>query len=75
MSRAADRLEPFTPHADEAELEDLRARLAAARLPEHETVRGTGPERWAQGVPLDVLAEVLEHWRTVSRSNPRSVET
>ena len=64
MSRTADRLEPFTPHADEAELEDLRARLAAARLPEHETVRGTGPERWTQGVPLDVLAEVLEHWRT-----------
>lgn len=64
MSRTDLRLEPFTPHADEAELEDLRARLAAARLPEREPVRGTGPERWEQGVPLDVLTEVLEHWRT-----------
>jgi pimeloyl-ACP methyl ester carboxylesterase len=64
MSRAAARVEPFTPRTDEAELEDLRARLAAARLPERETVRGTGPERWAQGVPLADLAELLEHWRT-----------
>ncbi|MCZ4327311.1 epoxide hydrolase family protein [Brachybacterium paraconglomeratum] len=64
MTCTDDRIEPFTPHTEEAELEDLRARLAVARLPERETVRGTGPERWAQGVPLDVLAEVLEHWRT-----------
>lgn len=64
MTRDVDPIEPFTPHADEAELEHLRARLAAARLPERETVRGTGPERWAQGVPLADLTEVLEHWRT-----------
>lgn len=64
MTRTTDRIEPFTPHADEAELEDLRSRLAAARLPERETVRGTGPERWAQGVPLDALTELLDHWRT-----------
>lgn len=64
MNRAADRCEPFMPHTEEAELEDLRSRLAAARLPEQETVRGTGPGGWAQGVPLADLTELLEHWRT-----------
>ncbi|MEJ6543091.1 epoxide hydrolase [Brachybacterium paraconglomeratum] len=64
MTRTTGRIEPFTPYADEAELQDLRSRLAAARLPERETVRGTGPERWAQGVPLDALTELLDHWRT-----------
>ncbi|NEE28954.1 epoxide hydrolase 1, partial [Streptomyces sp. SID7982] len=48
------------------DLDDLRARLAAARLPEAETVRGAppGPRRWDQGVPLADLADVVEYWRT-----------
>nr|WP_128806233.1 epoxide hydrolase family protein [Streptomyces sp. Termitarium-T10T-6] len=53
-------------HATDADLADLRARLAAARLPEAETVRGAppGPRRWDQGVPLADLADVVEYWRT-----------
>ncbi|MEU3711186.1 epoxide hydrolase family protein [Streptomyces catenulae] len=52
--------------ATEADLDDLRARLAAARLPEAETVHpaARGRRRWAQGVPLADLVEVVEHWRT-----------
>ncbi|UEJ81441.1 epoxide hydrolase [Brachybacterium halotolerans subsp. kimchii] len=50
----------------ESDLEDLRARLASTRLPEPETVRpsGPGPQRWAQGVPLADLTELIAHWRT-----------
>ncbi|MEV3970549.1 epoxide hydrolase family protein [Streptomyces sp. NPDC050698] len=56
----------WTSHAADADLDDLRARLAAARLPEAETVShaAPGPHRWAQGVPLADLVEVVNHWRT-----------
>lgn len=55
----------FEAHANDADLDDLRARLAAARLPEAETVRGSaGPSRWDQGVPLADLVDVVRHWRT-----------
>ncbi|MGW2342107.1 epoxide hydrolase family protein [Streptomyces sp. NPDC001661] len=66
MPRPNSDVHPFTAHATEAELDDLRARLAASRLPEAETVQGAapGPGRWAQGVPLADLVEVVHHWRT-----------
>src|SRR5690606_24561049 len=59
-------VQPFETHATVAELDDLRARLAAARLPEAETVHGAppGPSRWGQGVPLADLAGLVEYWRT-----------
>lgn len=59
-------IQAFTAHAPDRDLADLRARLDAARLPEPETVRGAaaGRERWAQGVPLADLTEVLDYWRT-----------
>lgn len=47
----------FEAHAPDADLDDLRARLAAARLPEAETAGD-------QGVPLADLAEVVDYWRT-----------
>ncbi|MFE7507353.1 epoxide hydrolase family protein [Promicromonospora sp. NPDC057488] len=64
-SRPSD-VEPFAAHATDADLDDLRARLAAARLPEAEPVRGSapGPSRWDQGVPLADLVDVVDHWRT-----------
>ncbi|MET8850341.1 epoxide hydrolase family protein [Amycolatopsis sp. NPDC004625] len=52
-------VQAFEAHAPDAELDDLRARLAAARLPERETTS----HRWAQGVPLADLAEVVAYWR------------
>ncbi|WP_370665823.1 epoxide hydrolase [Streptomyces sp. IBSBF 2507] len=56
----------FEARAAEADLAELRARLAAARMPEAETVpRGTpGRRRWEQGVPLADLVDVVEYWRT-----------
>ncbi|MGD6742089.1 epoxide hydrolase family protein [Streptomyces sp. BH106] len=66
MPRPTSDVQAFEAHATDADLEDLRARLAAARLPEAETVRdaGPGPRRWEQGVPLADLVEVVNHWRT-----------
>ncbi|MCX3287914.1 epoxide hydrolase [Streptomyces sp. NEAU-H22] len=56
----------FAAHATGADLDDLRARLAAARLPEPETVprAAPGPQRWGQGVPLADLVDVVNYWRT-----------
>jgi pimeloyl-ACP methyl ester carboxylesterase len=59
-------VQAFEAHATDAELDDLRARLAAARLPETETVyrAAPNPQRWEQGVPLADLVEVVNYWRT-----------
>ncbi|MFC9472339.1 epoxide hydrolase family protein [Nocardia sp. NPDC056952] len=59
-------VQAFDAHATDADLDDLRARLAAARLPEPETVYRAAPDprRWEQGVPLADLAEVVNYWRT-----------
>src|SRR4051812_25032302 len=50
---------PFTYHAPEAALADLRRRLDQARWPEPET--GSG---WEQGPPLRQLQDLVAHWRT-----------
>lgn len=56
----------FDTHVPEPELDDLRSRLAAARLPEPETVVRPSPDprRWDQGVPLTDLVELVDYWRT-----------
>lgn len=66
MPRPTSDVQAFEAHATDADLDDLRARLAAARLPEPETVRRTepGPRRWEQGVPLADLIDVVNYWRT-----------
>jgi pimeloyl-ACP methyl ester carboxylesterase len=66
MPRSTDDVQAFQAHATEADLDDLRARLAAARLPEAETVHQPAPDRrrWTQGVPLADLVEVVDYWRT-----------
>ena len=64
---AIDRdIRPFESTFPQSDLDDLRARLASARFPERETVVPTarGRDRWAQGVPLDDLVDVVEYWRT-----------
>jgi pimeloyl-ACP methyl ester carboxylesterase len=50
---------PFTYHAPQAELDDLRRRIVAARLPEQETV----PDR-SQGVQSATVRELACHWAT-----------
>ena len=66
MPRSCLDVEEFAACAADAELDDLRLRLAAARLPEQETIRPAAPGcgRWAQGVPLADVVEVVDYWRT-----------
>jgi len=66
MPSLTSEVHPFKAHATDAGLDDLRARLAAARLPEAETVYRPAPDprRWDQGVPLADLIDVVNYWRT-----------
>ncbi|WP_346764787.1 epoxide hydrolase family protein [Rhodococcus sp. HNM0569] len=66
MSHPISAVHPFEHRVPDAELDELRARLATARLPEAETVRSdaSGRARWEQGVPLADLVEIVEYWRT-----------
>jgi pimeloyl-ACP methyl ester carboxylesterase len=50
---------PFTYHAPQSALDDLRQRLAQARWPEREPVGD-----WSQGVPLARLRTLVDYWRT-----------
>ncbi|PVY27624.1 epoxide hydrolase family protein [Williamsia muralis] len=70
-----DEVHEFRAHAPDSELEDLRTRISATRLPEAETVHSPAPDprRWDQGVPLADLTDVLDYWRT--QYNWRSFES
>lgn len=48
----------FEISIDQAELDDLKARLANARFPEKETV-----DDWDQGIPLAYVRELTDYWR------------
>jgi pimeloyl-ACP methyl ester carboxylesterase len=54
----ASDITPFRIAVEEAQLADLRERLARTRWPERETVSD-----WSQGIPLAYLQELCEHWR------------
>jgi epoxide hydrolase len=56
---ASAAVEPFRVAVPEADLEDLRERLARTRWPRPAPVSG-----WEQGVPVDYLREICEYWRT-----------
>jgi pimeloyl-ACP methyl ester carboxylesterase len=66
MSTQTSDVQAFEAHATDADLDVLRARLAAARLPEAETVYRAAPDprRWDQGVPLADLVDLVDYWRT-----------
>jgi epoxide hydrolase len=55
----SDAVTPFRVDVPEADLVDLRERLARTRWPEAETV-----DDWSQGVPLAYLRELCEYWAT-----------
>jgi epoxide hydrolase len=59
FAQTAPAITPFTYVAPESALDDLKLRLARARLPERETVAD-----WSQGVPLARLRALVEYWRT-----------
>ncbi len=52
-------IRPFTIKISDAEIEDLRQRLARTRWPEAET-----PNDWSQGIPLAYTQEVVRYWQT-----------
>jgi pimeloyl-ACP methyl ester carboxylesterase len=54
---AGDAIRPFRISVPEAELVDLRRRIAATRWPERETVTDE-----SQGIPLATIQEVLRYW-------------
>ena len=58
-SAGANGIRPFTVDVPEAELEALRARIAATRLPERETVADQ-----SQGVQLATIQELGRYWAT-----------
>jgi microsomal epoxide hydrolase len=51
-------VEPFRIDIPQADLDDLRARLARTRWPDQLT--GVG---WEYGIPLDYVQELAEYWR------------
>jgi pimeloyl-ACP methyl ester carboxylesterase len=51
--------EPYTVHVDEGVLDDLRHRLDAVRLPDQ-----APGEPWDLGIPVAVVREAIEHWRS-----------
>ncbi len=53
-----DAVQPFRIAIPEADLDDLRARLARTRLPEKET-----PDDWSQGIPLSYVRELVAYWK------------
>src|SRR5215468_7103760 len=61
-------IRPFHVNIPEAALVDLRARLAASRLPEKEPVSDN-----SQGVPLGTVQKLVRYWAT--EYNWRKVET
>src|SRR5919109_4480370 len=56
MTNGTD-IRPFTIEISDAELEDLRARLARTRWPQ-----GPAEPGWSRGVPLDYLRGLAEYW-------------
>jgi len=60
-------MRPFRIEIPQADLDDLRRRIAATRWPED-----SPGAAWARGVPLEYLKELAEYWRT--RYDWRSAE-
>src|SRR4029450_3158692 len=56
---AANGIRPFTIETSEADLDDLRARIAATRWPEKEPV-----EDQSQGVRLDTIQALARYWES-----------
>ena len=53
----SDAITPFRIAIDQAQLDDLKRRLAATRWPDKET-----PDDWSQGIPLAYVQELCDYW-------------
>ena len=54
---ASDSVTPFRIEIPEADLEDLKRRLAATRWPDAETV-----DDWEQDIPLSYVQDICAYW-------------
>lgn len=52
------KMTPYRIEIPEAELDDLRRRLAATRWPDPET-----PDDWSQGIPLNYVKDMCAYWQ------------
>src|SRR6266404_4830970 len=59
LPTTTEQVTPFKVHVPQAELDDLKERLANARWPDKEPVTD-----WSQGVPLAKAQALAEYWRT-----------
>ena len=59
MSAKTEEIRPFTIQTSEADLEDLRSRVAATRWPEKETVKDR-----SQGVSLKTAQQLADYWQS-----------
>lgn len=59
MPKSTQDIRPFRIDIPQAQLDDLRERLANTRWPDE--LPGVG---WSRGVPVEYLKELAEHWRT-----------
>jgi pimeloyl-ACP methyl ester carboxylesterase len=61
LAKAAegDTIRPFTAHVPQADLDELRRRIAATRWPDRETVNDQ-----SQGIQLAKIKPLVEHWGT-----------
>lgn len=59
QSTADDAITPFEIHIPDADIQDLKERLARARLPAQ--IPGTG---WEYGTNAEYLHELVDYWRT-----------
>jgi hypothetical protein len=57
MSAKTEEVRPFTIQTPDADLEELRSRVAATRWPEKETVTDK-----SQGVPLKTAQQLASYW-------------
>jgi pimeloyl-ACP methyl ester carboxylesterase len=64
MSAKTEQVRPFTIQTPEADLEELRSRVAATRWPEKETVQDQ-----SQGVSLKTAQQLANHWSTYDWRN------
>ena len=59
MTTTGTDVRPFRVNVPEADLEDLRTRLAHPRWPDE-----LAGAEWSYGVPLEYVRELVHHWRT-----------
>jgi epoxide hydrolase len=58
LGQQNEEIVPFTYHAPQRALDELKQRLAQTRWPERETVKD-----WSEGVPLEKMRALVDYWQ------------